>query len=54
VTETFKHKKSELVEAGYAPTVTSDALYFNDPQTQTFVQLDRALHERIQAGHVRL
>jgi len=54
VTATFKHKKNDLVDVGCAPARTSDALYFNDLQTRTFVPLDRALYERIQAGHVRL
>jgi len=53
-TATFKHKKDELVRAGCDPAATTDAIWFNDPQRQVFVPMDRALYGRIQAGQVRL
>ena len=53
-TATFKHKKDELVRAGYDPAATTDAIYFNDPQRQAYVPMDPALYGRIQGGHVRL
>ncbi len=53
-TATFKHKTAELARQGYDPAATDDALYFDDPARRAFIQLDRALYERIQAGAVRL
>ena len=54
ITSTFKHKKSDLVRDGYDPAVTSDPIYVHDSRRQAFVPLDRALHERIASGQVRL
>jgi len=54
VTATFKHVKSDFVRQGYDPAATPDAIYFNDPERQAFVRLDRALYERIQTGQLRL
>ena len=54
VTATFKHVKSDLVRQGYDPAATPDAIYFNDPERQAFVRLDKALYERIQTGQLRL
>jgi fatty-acyl-CoA synthase len=53
-TDTFKPKKQDLSREGYDPTVTEDAIYFDDRDLQAFVKLDRALYERIQKGDVRL
>ena len=52
VTATFKHKKSDLARAGYDPSLTEDAIYFNDGAA--FVRLDQALYARIQGGRMRL
>jgi fatty-acyl-CoA synthase len=54
VTGTFKYSKSELIIQGYNPDLTSDALYFNNPETQALQPMDRALYSRIQAGQIRL
>jgi fatty-acyl-CoA synthase len=54
ITSTFKHKKSDLVRDGYDPTVTMDPIYFNDSRRNAFVALDRALHDRIESGEMRL
>jgi fatty-acyl-CoA synthase len=54
VTATFKQKKIDLVKQGFDPTKTSDALYFNDPQTRAFVRLDKTLYERILSGEVKV
>ena len=54
VTATFKHVKSDLVRQGYDPAATPDAIYFNDPERQAFVRLDKALYDRIQTGQLRL
>jgi fatty-acyl-CoA synthase len=53
-TGTFKHAKHELQRSGYDPGATTDPIYFADPESQSFVQLDPALHARIAAGAVRL
>jgi fatty-acyl-CoA synthase len=54
VTATFKHKKSDLVRSSYDPSLTDDAIYFNDAARGAFVRLDKALFERIQGGRMRL
>ena len=53
-TETFKYSKTNLVNQGYNPDLTSDAVYFDNPETQTLHRVDQALYERIQAGEFRL
>jgi fatty-acyl-CoA synthase len=54
VTPTFKHTKSALVRVGYDPVAIVDAIYFDDRERQAFVRLDKALHDRIQTGQIRL
>jgi fatty-acyl-CoA synthase len=54
VTATFKHKKSDLARAGYDPSATDDAIYFNDAARGAFVRLGQALFRRIQGGKMRM
>jgi fatty-acyl-CoA synthase len=54
VTATFKHKKSDLARAGYDPSATEDAIYFNDAASGGFMRLDQALFRRIQDGKLRI
>jgi fatty-acyl-CoA synthase len=54
VTATFKHKKSDLARAGYDPGRIADAIYFNDAARGAFVRMDKALHERIRSGRIRV
>jgi fatty-acyl-CoA synthase len=54
VTGTFKYAKTDLAKQGYDPGLTSDAIYFDNPETQSFRPVDGALYERIQAGQIRL
>jgi fatty-acyl-CoA synthase len=54
VTATFKHKKSDLARAGYDPSLTDNAIYFNDAGRGAFVRMDRMLFERIQTGKMRV
>jgi fatty-acyl-CoA synthase len=54
VTATFKHKKSDLARAGFDPSLTDDAIYFNDAGRGAFVRLDQALYERIQRRGMRV
>lgn len=53
ITGTFKYSKSELLQQGFNPGSSSDTIYFDNPETQTFEPLDRTLFERIQSGHIR-
>ena len=53
-TGTFKHAKHDLQRQGYDPAATADPIFFADPESQSFVQLDAAIHARIAAGTVRL
>lgn len=54
VTGTFKYSKTELVHQGYDPLSIKDAVYFNSPDSQSFVRLDKAQYDRIQRGEIRL
>jgi fatty-acyl-CoA synthase len=54
VTGTFKHRKVELVKEGYDPAAVGDPLYFLDPVTSQYVSLTKELHDRINAGEIRL
>jgi fatty-acyl-CoA synthase len=54
VTATFKHKKSDLARAGYDPSATDDAIYFNDAERGAFVRLEQTLFRRIQSGKLRM
>jgi fatty-acyl-CoA synthase len=54
VTATFKHTKTEFVRAGYDPAASDDVIYFNSPEHQAFVRLDKALYDRIQVGQLRM
>ena len=52
VTGTFKYTKTDLARQGYDPSATADVLYFNHPERQAFVRIDKALYDRIQAGEI--
>jgi fatty-acyl-CoA synthase len=54
VTATFKYTKNAVVRQGYDPVATSDVIYFNHPERQEFLRLDKALYERIQLCQMRL
>lgn len=54
VTGTFKYSKSDLVQQGYDPAVTTDVLYFDNPELQKFDRLDGMLYDRILKGQIRL
>lgn len=54
VTGTFKYSRTELVRQGFDPAAGSDALFFNDTESASFLRLDAALCERICAGRIRL
>jgi fatty-acyl-CoA synthase len=54
LTGTFKYSKTDLVSQGYDPVMSRDTLYFDHPESDRFVQLDKQLYERIQCGGIRL
>jgi fatty-acyl-CoA synthase len=54
VTSTFKQKKLDLVKQGFDPSLTADAIYFNDAERRAFLRLDPALYARICKGEVRV
>jgi fatty-acyl-CoA synthase len=54
LTGTFKLQKQELARAGYDPAGMSDELYIDDAAQGAYVRLDEALHQRLQAGKLRL
>ena len=54
VTGTFKYSKADLVSQGYDPSITTDIIYFDNPESQAFHRLDKALYDSIQAGQIRL
>ncbi len=54
LTGTFKYAKTELVKQGYDPVASKDRLYFDHPESEAFVQLDKQLFDRIQCGGIRL
>jgi fatty-acyl-CoA synthase len=53
VTSTFKYSKTELVRQGYDPAECSDPLYVDLVESEVFVELDKALFDRIQNGGIR-
>jgi fatty-acyl-CoA synthase len=54
VTGTFRYRKADLMRQGYDPTETTDTIFFNHPDQEGFVRLDKALFDRIQTGQIRL
>ncbi len=52
VTETFKHKKNDLMQAGYDPSVTGDPVYVM--LDGSYCKLDSGLFQKLQAGDIRL
>jgi len=54
VTTTFKQKKINLLKEGFDPSLTTDPIYFNDPQRKAFVRVDPELYDRIKNAEVRL
>ncbi len=54
ITGTFKYSKTDLAGEGYDPAATTDYLYFDSLESQTYVPLDKQLYDLIQVGRVRL
>jgi len=49
-TETFKHKKQDLVRDGFDPAATEDAIYVDDRAAGAYVRVDAAMFAKIEAG----
>jgi fatty-acyl-CoA synthase len=54
LTGTFKHKKADLAREGYNPSATSDTIYFDISQDQSFVRVDQDLYARLVSGAIRI
>lgn len=54
MTETFKHKKQDLVLAGFDPSATSEPIHVRLAGANSYRRLDPALHADILNGAVRL
>jgi fatty-acyl-CoA synthase len=54
LTGSFRHRKTDLVREGYDFFAIADALYFDHPELQAFVPLDRETYDRLQAREIRL
>jgi fatty-acyl-CoA synthase len=53
-TETFKQKKQDLVRAGFDPREVADPLFFRDPKSGDFRELDADGYARLLDGTIRL
>jgi fatty-acyl-CoA synthase len=54
VTGTFKYSKTDIARQGYDPGAIADPLWFDHPESQSWVLLDEELFRRIQSGQMRL
>jgi hypothetical protein len=54
LTGTFKYSKTELVSEGYDPGACADQVYFDSPEVDAFIPVDRELYRRIQQEEFRL
>jgi len=53
VTGTFKHAKQEFARQGFDPAASSDPVYFDDGDADTYMRMDAAACARIQASELR-
>jgi fatty-acyl-CoA synthase len=53
VTETFKHRKQDLVSEGFSPEASGDAVFVRLPGRECYTPLDTPLHEKILACAIR-
>ncbi|XP_045142401.1 very long-chain acyl-CoA synthetase, partial [Echinops telfairi] len=54
ITGTFKHRKVNLVEEGFNPTVIKDSLYFLDDQAKTYVPMTEDIYNAINGKTLKL
>lgn len=53
-TSTFKQRKMDLVEEGFAPAGISDPIFFNNPDSADIIKLDKAVYLKVIQGDFRL
>lgn len=53
-TSTFKFKKTNLVKAGFDPERISEPVYYCNPQTKAYEQIDADTFKKINNGTIRL
>ena len=53
-TSTFKFKKTNLVKAGFDPANISEPLFFANPSSGAYDEIDAATYEKICSGQLRL
>lgn len=53
-TSTFKFKKTNLVKAGFDPERISEPVYYCNPQTKAYEQVDAKVFKEINNGTIRL
>ncbi|XP_036384569.1 long-chain fatty acid transport protein 4 isoform X2 [Megalops cyprinoides] len=53
-TGTYKFQKTEMRREGFDPSTVSDRLYFLDPSSGRYVELDQELHRNILSGKQKL
>lgn len=53
-TSTFKFKKTNLVKAGFDPERITEPVYYCNPQTKAYEQVDAETFEKINNGTIRL
>jgi fatty-acyl-CoA synthase len=53
-TSTFKFKKTNLVKAGFDPERISEPVYYCNPQTKAYAQVDPEIFAQINNGTIRL
>lgn len=54
LTSTFKPLKLKLMEAGFDPSMTSDAIYFLCERERTYVSLTHTIYQQIVAHRIKL
>jgi fatty-acyl-CoA synthase len=53
-TETFKHKKQQLIHEGFDPAMVHDPLHVRDPQSGLYRPLTAEIYAQIREGATRL
>jgi fatty-acyl-CoA synthase len=53
-TGTFKYRKVDLVRDGFDPAKIEQAVYFDHPDQNAYVEVTPALYAQIQSGAFRL
>jgi fatty-acyl-CoA synthase len=53
-TETFKQKKQQLAREGFDPSIVKDPLFFRDPKSGAYRQIDATAFRHIGEGSIRL